>query len=325
MAGKNTGPAKADAMAQGKRKPGFLVYLRKNIFLYILALPGVVAALVFSYAPMYGLLLAFKDFNFKSGILGSPWTSHFGFGHFIKLFSMDKFWQVTRNTVLINLYGILLGFTFTIFLALMLNEFRMRRLRKAVQTAVYLPYFLSWVVFAGLIKMFLDPQTGMANNLISLLTGVRYDESLLINNSLIRFIIVLTETIKNAGYDSILYLAAIAGVNTELYESAKVDGANRFHMMKYITLPRIYPTIAVLLLMRLSRIFVSNFEQVFNLITPMTYENGDVISTYIYRLGMEQAQYERSTAVGLITNLLGVIILIIVNRIITKREIEGVF
>lgn len=317
--------AAGTAMAVKPPKKGGIAYIRKHLFLYALAVPGVIAALVFSYAPMYGLLLAFKDFNLKKGIMGSPWADNFGFAYFIKLFKLEKFWQVLRNTVLINMYSILLGFTFTILLALLLNEFRLKRTRKVVQTAVYLPYFLSWVVFAGLIKMFLDPQTGLANNLITLVTGVKYEDSILITNAYIRTIIVVTETIKNAGYDSILYLAAIAGVNTELYESAKVDGANRFHMIRYITLPRIYPTIAVLLLLRLSRIFSSNFEQIFNLVTPMTYENGDVISTYIYRLGIEKTEYGLSTAVGLITNLAGVIILVIVNRFITKREIEGVF
>lgn len=313
-------------MEQGRRgelrippRRSFLTVIRKYWFFYLLVLPGVVFMVVFSYGPMYGLQLAFKDYNYGKGIWGSEWA---GFKYFANFLSDNYFWKVLRNTAMINLYNILFGFTFTVFLAIMLNEFRMRRTKKVVQTAVYLPYFLSWVVFAGLVNILLDPQTGMLSKLIIALGGP--DVVFMADNRYFRAILVITATIKDAGYDSILYLAALAGVNPELYESAKVDGGNRFHMIRYITIPHIYPTIAVLLMLRMSRLLVSNFEQIFNMYTPMVFETADVISTYIYRVGLESSQYSLSTAIGLFTNVIGLIILIFANKLINKSEVAGI-
>ncbi len=302
------------------RLNAILAYLKRHWFVYMLVLPGLIFLLVFSYGPMYGILLAFKDFNYKLGI----WNSPFAGLKYFKIFLSDSyFFTVVKNTVLINLYNIVFGFTFTIFLALMLNELRFKRLKKVVQTAVYLPYFLSWVIFAGLIITFLDYQTGMINGVIELLGGERIN--FLTDKAKFRIILVITNTIKTAGYGTIIYLAAIAGVNPELYESAKVDGANRFHLMRYITLPRIYPTIAILLILQLSGLFISNFDQVFNLYSPMVYPTGDVISTYIYRLGIEKGQYSISTAINLLFNSLGLIIIIITNKITKKLDVMGIF
>ena len=200
---------------------------------------------------------------------------------------------------------------------------KLRRTKKIAQTAVYLPYFLSWVVFAGLIRAFLDPQTGLINTMITSMGG--QEVMFLTDNRYFQTVLVITNTIKEAGYDSILYLAAIAGVNPELYESAMLDGANRYHMIRHITLPRIYPTIAVLLLLRVSKLFASNFEQVFNLYSPMVYDTGDVISTYIYRIGMESSQYSMSTAVNLFASVLGLIILLACNKAISKMDVMGIF
>lgn len=294
--------------------------LRKYWFIYLLVLPGFICVAVFSYGPMYGILLAFKDYNYGKGILGSDWA---GFRYFQQMFSDSYFWKVVWNTVVINLYNIAVGFTFTIFFALMLNEMKLRRTKKIAQTAVYLPYFLSWVVFAGLIRAFLDPQTGLINTMITSMGG--QEVMFLTDNRYFQTVLVITNTIKEAGYDSILYLAAIAGVNPELYESAMLDGANRYHMIRHITLPRIYPTIAVLLLLRVSKLFASNFEQVFNLYSPMVYDTGDVISTYIYRIGMESSQYSMSTAVNLFASVLGLIILLACNKAISKMDVMGIF
>ena len=294
--------------------------LRKYWFIYLLVLPGFICVAVFSYAPMYGILLAFKDYNYGKGILGSDWA---GFKYFQQMFSDSYFWKVVWNTVVINLYNIAVGFTFTIFFALMLNEMKLRRTKKIAQTAVYLPYFLSWVVFAGLIRAFLDPQTGLINTIITSMGG--QEVMFLTDNRYFRTVLVITNTIKEAGYDSILYLAAIAGVNPELYESAMLDGANRYHMIRHITLPSIYPTIAVLLLLRVSNLFASNFDQVFNLYNPMVYETGDVISTYIYRLGIEGGEYSVSTAMNLLFNGAGLFIILIANKFIEKLDVMGIF
>lgn len=298
----------------------FLLYMNKNWFYYLLALPGVFFLLLFSYGPMYGILLAFKNFNYNLGIFKSPWA---GLDHFKSFLTDSYFWTVVKNTVLINVYNILFGFTFTVFLALMLNELRMKKTKKVVQTAVYLPYFISWVIFAGLVMTFLDPQTGMVSGVFKLMGGGNV--SILTNKNFFRAVLVITNTIKTSGYGTIIYLAAIAGVNPELYESARVDGANRFHLIRYITLPRIYPTIAILLILQVSSMFISNFDQVFNLYSPMVYETGDVISTYIYRIGLGSGEYSTSTAINLLFNSVGLIILVSTNKIVEKLDVTGVF
>ncbi len=302
-------------------KKKFWPYVKQYWFLYLLVLPGLIAMIVFSYGPMYGILLAFKDFHYKLGVLGSPWADPF-FKHFD--FLQDAYFlKVLRNTVLINVYNLLFGFTFTVFLALMLNELRMKKTKSVFQTAVYLPYFLSWVIFAGIIQMFLDVNDGMINNTIALFGGQKIN--FLANQNYFRTILVVTNTIKTAGYNTIIYLAGIAGVNTELYESARVDGANRYHLIRHITLPRIYPTIAILFILQLSSLFASNFDQVFNLYTPMVYETGDVISTYIYRLGIEGGEYSVSTAMNLLFNGAGLFIILIANKFIEKLDVMGIF
>lgn len=299
---------------------GFFSYIKKHWFLYMLVLPGLLCLLIFSYGPMYGLLLAFKDLNYKTGILGSPWV---GFKHFETFLKDPYFYKVLKNTVIINVYNLLFGFTFIIFLALMINELRSKITKKIVQTFVYLPYFLSWVIFAGLIMTFLSPQDGLVNSVIRALGGETVD--FLTEPRLFRAMLVVTNTIKTAGYSTIIYLAAIAGINPELYESTTVDGGNRYHMIRYITLPRIYPSIAVMLILQLAGLFQSNFDQVFNLYTPMVYETGDVISTYIYRLGLVNNQFEQSTAINLLFNLLGLIIIIYTNKFIKKMDVMGIF
>ena len=295
-------------------------YLHQYWFFYLLALPGLVFLILFSYGPMYGLLLAFKDFNYKLGIFGSPWA---GFKHFKSFLTDAYFWTVVKNTVLINIYNIVFGFTFTVLLALMLNELRMRRTKRIVQTVVYLPYFISWVIFSGLVIVFLDPQAGLVNGVLQAIGAEPIN--FLTNKEMFRTILVITNTIKTAGYGTIIYLAAIAGVNPELYESAKVDGANRYHLIRYITLPRIYPTIAILLILQVSSLFISNFDQVFNLYSPMVYETGDVISTYIYRIGLGKGDYSVSTAINLLFNTIGLFILVGTNKAVEKMDVMGVF
>jgi putative aldouronate transport system permease protein len=204
----------------------------------------------------------------------------------------------------------------------MINELRGSLVKRLVQTAVYLPYFLSWIIFAGLINAFLDPQTGLVNNIITLLGGAPI--KFLTDSRLFQPILVITNTIKESGYESILYLSAIAAINPELYESAKMDGGNRRHMMQHITLPHLYPTIAVLLLLRVSKLLSANFEQIYNLYSPMVYSTGDTVATYIYRVGLEQSQYSLSTAVNLFSNVLGLFLLVAVNKIVERKNFEGI-
>ncbi|MDR1692906.1 MAG: ABC transporter permease subunit [Oscillospiraceae bacterium] len=303
-----------------ERKIGFTAYLRKYWFLYVLAVPGIAFLAVFSYGPMYGLLLAFKDLNMGAGILKSPWA---GLDHFKTIFSYPEITRAIMNTLAINALNLLFGFTFVIFLALMLNELRFKKVKSVAQTFVYLPYFLSWIVFSGIIQTFLAPDYGLVNSILAALGKGQI--VFLSEAGLYRWILVVANIIKTSGYSTIIYLAAIAGVSPELYESAKVDGANRFHMIRHITLPRIVPTIAVLLILQLAGMFSANFDMVYTTYSPMVFETGDVISTYIYRVGIGKAQYEVGTAMGLVFNGLSFLVIIAANKLIRKMDVMGIF
>lgn len=307
-------------------KQGFFTYLRLHWFLYLLVIPGFCCMALFNYGPMYGIQLAFKKLSTSKGIWGSAWI---GFENFTSMFDDRYFWIALRNTVLINVYNLIFGFTFTIFLALMINELRMRKFKFVVQTAVYFPYFLSWVVYSGLVMTFLglSADGGFVNAIIAAVGGTEID--FLKRPDLFRAVLLFTNVIKTAGYSTIIYLAAIAGVNPELYEGAMIDGANRGHMIRYITIPRILPSIAVLFILQLAGLFISNFDQVYNLYSPFVYETGDVISTYIYRNsiggGSSVKQWGVSMATNLLFNSMGLIVVIVANRFIKKLDVMGIF
>ncbi|CAL8979671.1 putative multiple-sugar transport system permease YteP [Propionicimonas sp. T2.31MG-18] len=324
------GPSEAPAIiapAPSRPRPGPLIgafrYVRKHWFTYLLVLPGLVFLLVFAYGPMYGIQLAFKDFSIKKGIWGSPWV---GLEHFERMAADPVFWNALGNTIQINLLNIIFGFTFNVLLALLINELRLRWLKSSVQTLVYLPYFLSWVVFAGLVGAILAAASdgGVVN---TLLVSFGFQEvDFLKNPELFQPVLVVTNIIKTAGYSSIIYLAAIASADPALYESAAIDGAGRIRMMWHITLPRIMPSIVVLLVLQLATVFQSNFDQVYNLYSSFVYSTGDVLSTYIYRISLGGGgNFELSTAVNLLFNTAGLIIIIFTNRIVKRLDVMGIF
>jgi len=296
------------------------ISIKKHWFLYLLVLPSVIYVFIFRYVPIYGLLIAFKDYSIRKGILGSPWV---GFKHFNILFTDPYFYKVLWNTIIINIYNITFGFIFTITLALFLNEIRISTFKKAFQTTVYMPNFLSWVVFSGLITMVLSPSGGILNKIISVLGGEEI--YFLIEPKYFRAILVSSSIIKSAGFGTIIYLAAIAGINTELYDAAIIDGAHRGQLMRYITFQRIKPTIAVLLILSVAGIFGSNFEQVYTLYSPLVYDTGDVLSTYLYRTGLIDGRFEMATAIGLVFNIIGLILIITTNKFIEKMNVMGIF
>lgn len=325
-AGRSAGGKSGSA---GKRGRGtrFLAYMRKYWFLYLLAVPGLVFMLVFNYGPMYGILLAFKDYKMNLGVWGSPWV---GLKHFQELFADPVFLQAFKNTVIINVYNLLFGFSFNVFLALMINELQFRRLKSVVQTCVYLPYFLSWVIFAGLVQVFLAAPTpgdtgGAINQLIMAVGGNPVD--FLKRPELFRGILVITNIIKTAGYSTIIYLAAIAGVSPSLYESAAIDGANRWDMLIHITIPRILPSVAVMFILSVAQLFMANFDQVYNLYNNFVLSTGDVLPTYIYRisLGGGGAKFELSTAANLLMNTLGLVAVVATNKFVKKMDVMGIF
>ncbi|MBO9607292.1 MAG: sugar ABC transporter permease [Paenibacillaceae bacterium] len=294
--------------------------IRKHLFIYLLVLPGFVYTLVFHYIPIYGITIAFKDFRMSKGIIGSPWV---GFDHFRALLQDDYFYKVLWNTVILNLYGLVFGFTFIIFLALMMNEIKIGLLKRLFQTFVYLPHFISWVVFAGLIGILLSPSEGPINLIVSWFGHEKI--YFLTNNEWFRTVLVTSGIVKTAGFGTIIYLASMAGINPELYESAMVDGAHRLRMMWHITLPRIRPTIAVMLILQVAGLFNSNFEQVYNLYNPLVMDSGDVLSTYLYRTGLLESSFEAATALGLIFSLIGLLLIIVTNQIVKKMDVTGIF
>ena len=305
----------------------FYRYMKKYWFLYMLVLPGLCFLLVFEYAPMYGITLAFKDYSPRLGVLGSPWV---GLDHFREMIADPNFIRAFKNTLIINVYNLVFGFTFSVFLALMINEMRLKRVKSVVQTSVYLPYFLSWVIFAGLVQVFLEyPSSadlgGVVNQVITKLGGTPID--FLKRPELFRGILVISNIIKTSGYSTIVYLAALAGISPTLYESAAIDGANRKDMLFHITIPRIMPSIAIMLILQLAGLFVSNFDQVYNLYNNYVLSTGDVLSTYIYRisLGGGGTNFELSTATNFLLNAMGLIVVLIANKFVNKLDVQGIF
>ena len=305
----------------------FYRYMKKYWFLYMLVLPGLCFLLVFEYAPMYGITLAFKDYSPRLGVLGSPWV---GLDHFKEMLADPNFIRAFKNTLIINVYNLVFGFTFSVFLSLMINEIRLKKVKSVVQTSVYLPYFLSWVIFAGLVQVFLEyPSSadlgGVVNQVITKLGGTPID--FLKRPELFRGILVISNIIKTSGYSTIVYLAALAGISPTLYESAAIDGANRKDMLLHITIPRIMPSIAIMLILQLAGLFVSNFDQVYNLYNNYVLSTGDVLSTYIYRisLGGGGTNFELSTATNFLLNAMGLVVVLIANKFVNKLDVQGIF
>jgi putative aldouronate transport system permease protein len=285
----------------------------RNRYLLLLLLPGIVFYLIFRYKPMYGILIAFKDYRFRLGIMGSPWV---GLDVFKELLGSKDFWEVFRNTVIISSYKLLFGFPAPIILALLLNEVRVFWFKRIVQTVSYLPYFISWVVLSGIFFQILSPSAGPVNYVIKALTG--HTLYFLGDPSLFRGTIVGLSLWKGVGWGAVIYLAALAGVNPELYEAAYIDGAGRWQQVVHITLPSILPVITILFILNVGSIVEDDFDQIFNLYRPVVYDVADVLSTYTYRKGLNEMRYSLATAVGLFQNVLAFLLVVITNML-SKR------
>jgi len=297
--------------------------LRKRIFsykmLYVMLLPSIVFLIIFSYIPMYGATIAFKDFWITKGIMGSPWV---GFVHFEKLFETDKFWQVFRNTIEINLLKLLFGFPAPIILAILLNEVRQKFFKRSIQTIIYLPHFISWVTIAGILFSILSLE-GPINKMVALFGADPVN--FLTSNGMFRPLLIISSIWKEVGWGTIIFLAALSGINPDQYEAATVDGANRFKQVIHITLPGLLPIISILLILNFGSMMNGGFDQVFNLYNTMVYESGDVIDTYVYRIGLTQGQYSVATAIGLFLNIINFVLLIVVNYTAKKLSGQGIY
>lgn len=293
--------------------------IRNDRFLYLMLLPLIAWYLIFAYAPMTGLVLAFKDFSYKGGIWGSEWI---GLRNFTELFSDKYFIRAIKNTLILGLGRVAFGLPAGVLLAIMLNELRMKRSKKWIQTIVTFPHFISWVVMAGiLIKMF--SSVGVVNQMLQTLGFGTIAP--ITNASSFRPFIWITLILKEVGWDSIIYLAAITSIDSGLYESAAIDGAGRFRQIWYITLPGIRSTICVMLILAIGSIITNGcFDQIFNLYTSTVYEVADTLDTYIFRESFSGGMdFGYSTAIGMVKSVIGIIMLLVSNKIVTKAGENG--
>lgn len=284
--------------------------IKQNWDLYILILPVLVYFIIFHYWPMYGVQIAFKDFMASKGINGSPWV---GFKHFERFFNSYYFWRLIKNTVGINLYQMAIGFPIPIILALMMNEVRNDAFKRVVQTVTYAPHFISTVVLVGMMVSFLSPTTGIVNIVIKALGGQPI--SFMTEPAWFKTLYVFSGIWQNMGWNSIIYMAALAGIDLQLHEAAIVDGASRMQRIWHINIPGILPTIIILFIMEAGKIMNLGFEKAFLMQNDLNIATGDVISTYVYRSGILGAQYSFSTAVGLFNSAISFVMLILVNSI----------
>lgn len=297
-----------EAQKRGTRWQRFWRYLQSNYQLYLLILPALLCVILFSYVPMYGIQIAFKDFRPAQGIAGSQWV---GMEHFVRFLRTPLFVRVVRNTLGISLYSLLVGFPVPILLAIMINEVRSRWFQKTVQMITYAPYFISTVAMCGMLLLFLKKDTGVINALVEFLGGTRTD---LINRpELFWSIYVWSGVWQGMGWSSIIYIAALTSVDETIVEAALIDGANRMQKIIHIDLPTIRPTIIILLIMNVGSLLNVGYEKTLLLQTSLNMDTADVISTYTYRLGVLQGQYDYTTAIGLFNQVINAILLVLVN------------
>jgi len=286
---------------EGKLRSTIKQY-KKHKSLFLLFLPVLVYFFVFKYLPMYGIVIAFKDYYPRIGVFKSEWV---GFKNFEKLFSGIYFLPVLRNTLIISFAKLIFGFPMPIILCLLLNEVKNMKFKKTIQTISYLPHFIGWVVLAGIVKEVFSPSRGIVNYIIQALGGEPI--FFLGSKEWFRDILVITHIWKGCGWGSIVYLAAIAGIDSQLYEAADLDGANRLQKIRYITLPGIVPIIVIMLILNVGTVINDDFDQIYNLLNAQVMEVGDVIGTYTYRVGLQQMNYGYSAAVGLFKNVIALI------------------
>ena len=306
--------SKGQGNAGGSRTLGFRETVRRdfraNRLVYLIAVPVLAYYVLFHYLPMYGAIIAFKDFSPGQGILGSPWV---GLANFKSFFQSFYFLRVTRNTLLISFYSLIFGFPAPIILALLFNEVRRESFKKVAQTLSYLPHFISTIVVCGMIVDF-TARDGVITQLVVLLTRGA-STNLLTRPELFRPIYIASEVWQQTGWGAIIYLAALAGINAELYEAAVIDGAGRWRQTWHITLPGILPIVVIMLILRIGGMMEVGYDKIILLYSPPTYETGDVISTFVYRKGLLNSDYSFSTAVGLFNSVLSFILLITANQL----------
>ena len=296
----------------------FFRYVRRHPMMYLMLIPGLFFLFIYKFAPLYGILIAFKDYNIFAGsnpidaIAKSPWV---GFANFERLFKSSEFIKVLVNTLIINGMKILFLFPIPIICAILLNEIRNKAFRKLSQTAIYVPYFFSWVVVFGIFYS-LFGSYGVVNNVIAALGHARI--KFFTDTGIFRWLLVFTEGWKEIGYNTVIYLAAITGIDIALYEAASVDGANKWKQIWHVTMPGLLPTIVLMFILKVGYILDTGFEQVLVFYNTAVYDVADIIQTYVYRLGMGQMDFPLSTALGLFNSVVAFVLIVSANMISKK-------
>lgn len=292
----------------------------RELPLHLMIIPGVICSFIFSYIPMLGIVMAFQKFVPARGIFKSKWV---GMANFEYIFMLPNFFQVLWNTVFIAVMKIVAGLIVPVIFALLLNEISKAAFKKTIQTIIYFPYFLSWVLLGGILIDILSPSSGILNSFLGTF-GIE-PIYFLGNEKWFPFTLVITDTWKNFGYGTIVYLAALTGIDPTLYEAAMIDGANRWKQLLNVTLPGILPIVTLMTVLSLGNVLNAGFEQVFNLYSPQVYSTGDIIDTLVYRIGLIDAQYSVATAIGLFKSVISFVLIVISNKLANKYAGYRVF
>ena len=292
-----------------------LSVLKKDWQLWIMILPAIVYIIIFCYGPMYGIQLAFRKYDFSKGLTGGDWV---GFKYFIQYFESPMFWTTLRNTFIISFFTLICRFPAPILLALVVNSLRQQKLKKVVQTAVYMPYFISTVVMVAILQILLSPSTGVVSGLLKSMHLIPPSINLLGTPSAFVPVYVLSGIWQSAGWNSIIFIAALSSVDGQLYDAAKVDGANRWQQVIHVELPALVPTIVILLIMNMGRVLSVGFEKVFLMQNDMNLPVSEVISTYVFNVGVQSGQFSFGSAVGLFNTVINFAFLMIANMVSKK-------
>lgn len=298
--------------------------IRKNYGAYLIFLPVAIYYILFAYKPIYGVLIAFKNFSPMKGILDSPWANNFGFEHFINFFKSYYFVRILKNTLIISFSSLLVTFPAPIILALLLNEVRNKVFKKTIQTISYMPHFISLVVICSMVRLFVS-DTGFITKILSSFGLVEGNISLLTSAKSFVPIYVFSGLWQTVGWSTIIYMSALAGIDQELYEAARIDGANRWKQTLHVTIPGLMPTIIMLLILKIGQVMGVGHEKIILLYNEEIYQTADVISTYVYRKGLLEYNWSFSTAVGLFNSVINFVLVIIANKVSKKTVDMGLW
>lgn len=298
--------------------------LRRNYMAYLIFLPVLIYYLMFAYKPMYGLIIAFKDFTPAKGIIDSPWADSFGLAHFISFFKSHYFLRLLKNTLVISISSLLITFPLPIIFALLINEVRRQKYKSVVQTLSYMPHFISTVVICSMIHLFVGSE-GFITNILKNLGVVDGGISLLSNEKLFVPIYVISDLWQTIGWSAIIYISALSSIDQELYEAARIDGANRWKQTLHVTLPGIMMTVIMMFILKIGTVMSLGHEKIILLYNPGIYSTADVISSYVYRKGLLQANWSFSTAIGLFNSIINLVLVLTANKICKKKTDMGLW